>query len=308
MKKLLIFGMLLLNVQVFASDKGNGGDICEDNFKIIRDDIKTWILRGGPSDLKLDGIKTSQYTGSMLNAIFTAKISCVSEKVYVGAAEKVCKNYIDNTGTFQIICNRQAFLELDYRVAEEYRLVHHEYAGLAGLEVTSEEGSDYRISNQITSYLKDQVVKRLAVKPTIPGVVSCSSLDRSEGKIPDGTRCMTSQGAIYERVSHNGFGESWKGPDGLIWSEIEGYLTLSFALNLCKNMGGMLPEISDFKRGEANGFREVLPRNQYPRELLSSTLDSSNPRFGLLFDETNGEILSGYLGNTRPYHARCVAR
>jgi hypothetical protein len=49
--------------------------------------------------------------------------------------------------------------------SDQYVLIHHEYAGLAGFEVNDGESSQYEISNQISGYLEDQIVKKLVVKP-----------------------------------------------------------------------------------------------------------------------------------------------
>lgn len=85
----------------------------------------------------------------------------------------------------------------------------------------------------------------------------CSSLDLRSAKV--GVRCTTPKGAIFERVSRENFGEAWKGPDGLIWSDWVGRGTHEDAVQMCKNIGGELPSNADFERGRMNEFREVLP-------------------------------------------------
>ena len=102
----------------------------------------------------------------MQTAIQQARISCVDQTVFVGGVEKSCRNLYDCNGTAQIVCNAQRFTQTSE--SDQYVLVHHELAGLAGFEVTTATGSNYEISNQITSYQQDQVVKKLVVKSPSP--------------------------------------------------------------------------------------------------------------------------------------------
>ena len=144
--------------------------------------------------------------------------------------------------------------------------------------------------------------------------VACSSLDRSKA-IQVGTRCTTSKGALYVRVSKENFGEAWKGPDGVIWSDyvgskrntgdVKGGIIIdSEATRLCKTLGGNLPERADFERGEANDFREVLP-NMKDRYFWSSSV---NPNVSGYAGDFNGS--SGNFVYYRNYSdsVRCVGR
>lgn len=249
-----------ISAEAGTRDVGNGGDTCENRIKVIADDFRSWITVDGPAELTLpDGIQVSQYREAMLIAIAAAKVACTSAIISVGSTEKICRNSIDASGIPRIQCNREAFLGLASNADDQYRLVHHEYAGLAGLEVTHAEVSDYRISNQIAAFLEDQMVKKLAVKP-VGVTVPCSSLDRST-PVPLKTRCVTSKGALYERVSRSYFGEAWKGPDGLVWGEVvNGNYTSKDAQSTCSNLGGSLPYKEDYQRAEASGIRELFPR------------------------------------------------
>jgi hypothetical protein len=47
---------------------------------------------------------------------------------------------------------------------EQYKLIHHEYAGIAGLEVPTGSQSQYFISNQVVESLEMRQVRMLAVK------------------------------------------------------------------------------------------------------------------------------------------------
>lgn len=184
---LVLLGLALLPVSGFAEKEvGNGGDICEDQFKIVRDDIASWINKGGSSALSLQsGISLNRYNTEMLAQISKAQISCTQDKVLIGGAEKTCKNFIDPSGVSRIVCNIDR-LTKQTSESEQYVLVHHEYAGLAGFEVNDGESSQYPISNQITQYLTDTVVKRLAVKEqSSPTMYERLSASYNAGTLPD---------------------------------------------------------------------------------------------------------------------------
>jgi hypothetical protein len=147
----------------FAGERGlNGGDICEDHFKIVRDDIQAWILSGGSAGLILPaGIPIQQYNSKMLAAIGGAQVSCTDKPVTVHGVEKTCENFTDKSGSSKIICNSELFMQTTD--SDRYVLVHHEYAGLAGFEENDGASSQYSISNQITGFARDQLVKKLAI-------------------------------------------------------------------------------------------------------------------------------------------------
>ncbi len=89
--------------------------------------------------------------------------------------------------------------------------------------------------------------------------VPCSSVNLRAKK--PGFTCTTSKGAIYERVSRDGFGEAWKGPDGIIWSQqilSGGMVSFRESVEACRDLRATIPSLEDTERGESNGFREVL--------------------------------------------------
>jgi hypothetical protein len=174
----IVFILLAMNAMADAGSTGmgNGGDVaCEDRFISIRDDIASWINRGGSAGLTLPaGITLTAYNQGMLKYIsdpndlpnhpFKATVQCVSGIVMVDGAEKACKNVMDSeTGAASITCNIDRFAATND--SDQYVLVHHEYAGLAGFEENSGTESDYFISNQISGYLENQVVKKLEIMP-----------------------------------------------------------------------------------------------------------------------------------------------
>jgi hypothetical protein len=144
---------------------GGGGDMCEKRFKEVRDDIEWWIRRGGYRHLKISPNIMRGYKQAMLNVIAKAKISCTDEKIYVGTAEKTCRgDWI--AGQPYIQCNIARFMNTDE--SDQYVQDHHEYAVLSGVEVNNYDDSKYGVSDQISGFLEEKVVKKLAIVPRKP--------------------------------------------------------------------------------------------------------------------------------------------
>lgn len=156
-----------------------GGDIgCDERIEVIRADLKTWIVQGGHKDLKLPEDWTHEkYATEMLKQIETAKFKCVSKgdpeyPVKVGTKPKICR--FDKEPQPGFICDFSKFLELGQTLAgqsKQYVQIHHEYAGLAAVELPDsedEEKSYFPVSRQISGYLVDEVIRKLAVKPRKP--------------------------------------------------------------------------------------------------------------------------------------------
>lgn len=170
MKLLLVILSLLFlhSSNVFAAkqgqDKGNGGDICENKMRNITNDIESWLLNDEYVGIKLpSNLSESAYKRGMQNAVRTSLLSCTTGKVFVGYAEKTCKNFRDNRGIARIVCNFDRFLKTDEK--EKYRLMHHEFAGVAGFESNNgRESSVYRISNQVGDFLQKEEVLKLGIK------------------------------------------------------------------------------------------------------------------------------------------------
>ncbi len=159
-----VLALLIASSAFGSTGMGNGGDVCENRFKIVRDDIASWIVQGGAVGLRLPStVSPDRYHEAMLDQIVRAVISCTEDWVMIENTEKTCRNFVSSSGTPQVICNAKRFMET--REVDQYLLVHHEYAGLAGFEVSQGGDSRYSISNQLAAYLEDQVVKKLAIKP-----------------------------------------------------------------------------------------------------------------------------------------------
>ena len=161
LKKIIALGLFMTSLQTFAGGEGatNGGDSCENKIKTIALDIKQWINDGGAASLTFtDENDLVSYESNMLMTLNqNISISCVSKSLELMGVEKTCINYNET-----IECSYERFMKLGPE--EQYILVHHEYAGLSGLEVNNDQSSDYFYSSQLSLFLEDKIVKRLAIK------------------------------------------------------------------------------------------------------------------------------------------------
>ena len=133
---------------VSGTNSGGGGDASEMRVDAIRADILHSVEQGGYESLDLPpGITQAAYRSAMLR--YLAPLHVV-----VGFVTQ----------------------------AEQYRLIHHEFAGLARMEQNQGAASDYSISSQITAYLVSvtrlqlSVRRRAAVAPTAPPGSSVTDL------------------------------------------------------------------------------------------------------------------------------------
>ena len=194
MKFLLTFLMIIPISGFSAIGTRGGGDLCEDRIKTIRNDISSWITNGGAKNLKLpNGLSIEEYEEEMQTQINKAQIRCVSSgdighPVAIDGIAKVC---VFDIGTKEnlITCDYNKFQAISE--SDQYVLIHHEYAGLSEIEKPTGADSDYSISNQISGYLVDHKIKKLAIKkPSSPGEVEStdiySKIDKmfEDGKAP----------------------------------------------------------------------------------------------------------------------------
>ena len=156
----ILMTISFLSLRAMAGSEGRGGgDICEDRIKIVRDDIKNWIIRGRAIALKLPkNLSTAQYKEKMLTQIERAKVKCVGQgdagyPVEVSGTPKVCR-FDKKNDLSQITCDFNKFQKMT--ASDQYVLIHHEYAGLAEVEQPDDDSSNYEISNQIEVYFGNQ--------------------------------------------------------------------------------------------------------------------------------------------------------
>jgi hypothetical protein len=87
-------------------------------------------------------------------------------KVEVDGQPKTCRGFISrNGGLPHIRCNVERFKATG--APEQYRLIHHEYAGLAGVERNTGAASDYTISQQLTDFLVPETILRLSINKRV---------------------------------------------------------------------------------------------------------------------------------------------
>jgi hypothetical protein len=157
-------------------------------------DLLKWVDEGGPSELSF-GPATQNTTTALAysqkmrpllqpHAVLVEFISTEREAqaiiegddehiVRVGGQVKVCRSFpLVREGKPKILCLRDIFPknkttsgELDVTgSSQQYQLIHHEFAGLAGVESNDGPSSDYHLSSQLTDFLVPEVVLRLSVK------------------------------------------------------------------------------------------------------------------------------------------------
>lgn len=168
-KKLIFMMALMGSFSTFAkvgTETGGGGDGSEMRVHEIRVDLLNWINKGGARDLVLPKEITKGDYEKKMKEILKAKavvIGFTSSSVSVNDVPKTCRSFIaEASNRPSILCNLKRFNDLNED--EQYRLVHHEFAGLVNIENNDQAASDYYISSQITDYLVPIKVKKMAVK------------------------------------------------------------------------------------------------------------------------------------------------
>lgn len=163
------FGLLacfvILPVFAAGGESGGGGDSLEERVNIIRADILKWINAGGARSLKLPAdVSHEDYASLMTDILRPQKVvlGFAESEIFVGGIPKTCRSFISAENSMpHILCNIARFKGTSE--SDQYRLIHHEYAGLVRLERNDGAASDYEISSQLTDYLRVQTILRLAV-------------------------------------------------------------------------------------------------------------------------------------------------
>lgn len=178
MNSLLVTPLLLPIAQAQSDRPGGGGDArTEMRMDEIRADLLKWIIAGGAKDLVLpESITYKEYEQKMLGALqpLVVVLGSISNReqnssdlelnTAVSGQPKTCKGFASRKDfKLHIICNPERFTALS--TMEQYRQIHHEFAGLVKIERNRGAASDYSVSQQITDYLRPEKVMRLAVLP-----------------------------------------------------------------------------------------------------------------------------------------------
>jgi hypothetical protein len=154
------------------------------------------------------------------------------------------------------------------------------------------------------------------IEPKLAGnLAHCLATDPVSAK--SGFKCQTSEDFTFTRVTDKEFGNAWKDPSGLIWSD-ESHITFrrkTFleATDECDRMGGRLPTINElFSTMDENGGREVLPFYDNNSALWSSThdvRDIENPKSRLVIESFESPLRSkGSQDPEAKMSFRCVRR
>jgi hypothetical protein len=212
--------------------QGGGGDAkTELRITTIREDLRNWIERQDvASDLKVpSGLTYADYlNGNSAKKIFGMRdilahgavvIASVprdknhpstnpEQNTYVQGQWKVCKSLI-TTATKRplMICETEGFASLSE--SEQYIQIHHEYAGLGGLEKNIGAASDYQISFQLAGALNEQVVVR-----------KLGSLRSATNSAFGQVRTSISGHKFVQVTDLPKLGNAWKDESGLIWGDV----------------------------------------------------------------------------------------
>lgn len=308
---------------------GGGGDASESQVNEIRSDILSWINKGGARGLKLPtSLSLSQYESSMRKILksqevvvgFVEKDDPTEEELQVSVkgVPKTCRGFFSRVDARpHILCNIDRFAKTSE--SAQYRLVHHEYAGLAGIEKNDGAASDYEISTQLTDFLKEERVLRLAIKKNESSAQPCGVSGSVEERIQDCSRMASSVKGSFILVTRTlELKEIWKDKkSGLLWGDLlPNTMTYDNAQSACHDqlaeVGGIkaswqLPTIEEFKEEESNGVRSSLPNIN--RWFWSSSVRADYPDFAWLFHGDDGDLGNGYRYRYGgDYSVRCVAR
>jgi hypothetical protein len=165
---LILLGASLLSFHSFAGTEGGGGDASEMRVDEIRSDILKWIKNGGAKELEMpEGVSYEEYANKMSSILLPNRVtvSFTNEPVLVNEAEKTCRGYVLQAAP-QILCNIPRFEKTPD--AGQYKLIHHEFAGLVKLENNIGASSDYVFSSQVTEYLSEERILKLGMKKRSP--------------------------------------------------------------------------------------------------------------------------------------------
>jgi hypothetical protein len=173
--------LLCLSTSSFAfaaksdgAGSGGGGDASEIRVNEIRSDILKWIHDGGAKGLTLPStLSYDEYISQMDDILQSKKvvIGFVEKddenndelKVVVNGAPKTCRGFVSLSDSRpHILCNISRFKATSE--ADQYELIHHEFAGLVNVENNEGAASDYGLSSQITGFLSREIILKIAVK------------------------------------------------------------------------------------------------------------------------------------------------
>ena len=170
----LLSVMSLFPVHAMTGHEGGGGDASELRVNEIRSDLLNWIKDDGAKKLELPStISYGEYVLAMNDILQPKKviIGFIEKddrnddelKVSVDGKPKTCRGFYSRRDSKpHIICNISRFKNTSE--SDQYKLIHHEYAGLVNIENNEGAASDYSISSQLTNFLQLTTILKLSVK------------------------------------------------------------------------------------------------------------------------------------------------
>lgn len=166
-RSLLLISTLTLQLFTFSTlanaakggMDGGGGDTSEIKVDKIRSILLDWISNHGANNFILPPEITKLEYENKMREILKPKEVIFSfiensnelntyNRLLVEGMPKTCKGFISDTDNRKhVICLRNIFESL--KEEEQFQLIHHEFAGLIGLEKNEGSASDYFITKQL---------------------------------------------------------------------------------------------------------------------------------------------------------------
>jgi hypothetical protein len=177
---------------------GGGGDPTEETVYEIRQSILDWIKSGEAKKLVFNDPAAMAYDkyvqlmtpvliappspfAVVVGFVTTAQENATSnpeQQVAVDGVAKACRWFNSvKDHRIHLLCNSDRFPE---SAAEQFRLIHHEFAGVAGVEKNLGASSDYEISNQLADFGGYVSVYKLGPRHKIKDTISCVDFDPAQ--------------------------------------------------------------------------------------------------------------------------------
>lgn len=176
----VVLSMALLGSGAFAGTKdGGGGDETDAQVDVIRGKLMGWISQNGYKSLSYPaGVDAATYAREMsawlqpqyvvLSAVTDSQEAAArgrddEQKVEIQGDARPCRGFMSaRDGHPHIVCSVERFAHASG--LSRFRWVHHEYARLAGIESGDDPKQGFFFSDQLTDFLEQKTVFRLAIR------------------------------------------------------------------------------------------------------------------------------------------------
>jgi hypothetical protein len=263
---------------------GGGGDARCAEYVDLANSIANTLVTIGQSHVST--------VSSVIKVADVQRISRSLKCLPVNQLDRQARSYADDNHTDLLV---SAWSQLNG--VQKLRLTAHELSVLASYE------SDGEYSESASMF------QLLDEKSNQEGnILSCKEFKYYRTSANFGDKCITSKFAIYERVSKPGFGEAWRGPDGVTWGERVTEGNIYSGQRVCTQLNGELPKSDDALRGEAFGFREILPNMMRTPAQGEAYWLNSQPTYPCAFYGNSGKINCSDNLVFVDFSIRCVSR